>query len=149
MKRLAVVLALVGVALAACGGSGRMSKSAYQARVQADGRPVGRLISALTKNPPKTVTALVARLDAAEATVKKSADDLASVKPPSDAVADNAAIVAGLRKVQSGLEQVKANPLGATTVIAQLEASAAIKNAEKALADLKAKGYQVGALGLP
>ena len=149
MKRLAVVLALVGVVLAGCGGSGRLSKSEYQQRVQADARPVGQLVTALTKHPPKTATELITRLDAAEATVKKSADDLAAAKPPADVDTDNAALVAGLRKVQHALEQVKANPTKATVLIARLETSPAIKRAEKAIADLKAKGYEVGAFGLP
>lgn len=149
MKRLAMVLVLAGVVLAGCGGSGRLSKSAYQQRLQMDGKPVGRVIASLQKSPPKTLAALVTRLDAAEAAVKKAADDLDAAKPPSDAVADNAAIVSGLREVQSGLEKVKANPASASSTLKQMEASPAIKNAEKAIADLKSKGYQVGAFGLP
>jgi hypothetical protein len=149
MKRLAVVLVLAVAAFAGCGGKSNLSKSAYQQRLQADAKPVGLLISSLTKSPPKTLTALVSRLDQAEATAKKAADDLAAAKPPADVAADNTALVAGLRKVQAGLEQVKANPAAAASVIAKLESSPAIKNAEKALADLKSKGYSVGALGLP
>jgi hypothetical protein len=149
MKRLAVVLVLAGAALAGCGGKSNLSKSAYQQRLQADAKPVGQLISSLSKNPPKTLTALVGRLDQAEATAKKAADDLAAAKPPADVAADNAALVAGLRKVQSALEQVKANPTAAATIIGTIEKAPAIKNAEKALADLKSKGYGVGALGLP
>lgn len=149
MKRLAIVLALAGAVLAGCGGSGRLSKSAYQQRLQADAKPVGQLVTALTKNPPKTATELVTRLDTAEAAVKKAADDLAAAKPPADVDTDNAALVAGLRKVQTGFEQVKANPTQAAKVLGRIETSPAIKRAEKAIADLKAKGYDVGAFGLP
>jgi hypothetical protein len=149
MKRLAVVLALVGTVLAGCGGKSNLSKSAYQQRLQADAKPVGQLISSLSKTPPKTLTQLVTRLDQAEATAKKAADDLAAAKPPADVAADNAALVAGLRKVQAALEQVKANPVAAASIIGTIEKAPAIKGAEKALADLKSKGYSVGALGLP
>ena len=149
MKRLAAVLLLVGVVLAGCGGSGSLSKSAYEQRLQADAKPVGQVISSLQAHPPKTLAALASRLDAAEAAVKKAGDDLAAAKAPSDAAADNAALVAALRKVQTALEQVKANPTSATAILAAVEASPRIKAAEKALADLKAKGYKVGAFGLP
>lgn len=149
MKRLAAVLALVGVVLAGCGGSGRLSKSAYEQKVQAVGKPVAQVIASLQAHPPKTAAALAARLDTAEAAVKTAADDLASAKPPSDAVADNAAIVTALREVQTGLEKVKANPLAASKILGQIETSPAIKAAEKALADLKGKGYKVGAIALP
>jgi hypothetical protein len=149
MKRLALVFALVGLVLAGCGGSGRLSKSAYDQRLQKDATPVGRVVTSLQKNPPTTLNALVTRLDAAEAAVKKAADDLDAAKPPSDAAADNAAIVTALRKVQTGLEKVKANPLSASSTLKEMEASPEIKNAEKAIADLKSKGYRVGAFGLP
>ena len=88
-------------------------------------------------------------MDAAEASVKTAADDLAALKPPSDAVDDNAAIVTGLRSTQSALEQVKANPTGARTIIARLQASKSYKDALKATADLKKKGYKVGVIGAP
>lgn len=149
MKRLAVVLALVGVVLVACGGGGHLSKSAYNQRLQEDGKPVGQVIASLQKSPPKTLSALATRLDAAEAAVKKAADDLAAANPPSEAAADNAAIVTALRKVQDGLEQVKASPLTASSILTKMEASPTIKAAEKAIADLKAKGYTVGAFALP
>lgn len=149
MKRLALVLALACLVLAGCGGSGRLSKSAYQQRVQADGKVVEQTVVSLTKQPPKTITALAARLDAAEAAVKKAADDLAAAKPPSDAVADNAAIVAGLRAIQAGLEKVKANPTAAGIIVAEIASSPRLKAAEKAIADLKRKGYDIGAIGVP
>jgi phage-related protein len=151
MTRLAVALliALVGFVLAGCGGSSRQSKSAYDQMLQTDAKPVGQVITSLQKNPPTTLNALVTRLDAAEASVKKAADDLAAAKPPADVASDNAAIVTALRDVQTGLEKVKANPLSASATLKQMEASPAIKNAEKAIADLRSKGYTVGAFGLP
>jgi cell pole-organizing protein PopZ len=148
MKRLAL-LALAGVVLAGCGGSSRLSKSAYEQRVQADGNAVQTSVTALTKTPPKTLAELATRVDAAEAVVKKAADDLASLKAPSDAVADNAAVVAALRAIQAGLEKVKTDPTAAATIVGQLESSPQLKAAEKATADLKQKGYKVGVIGAP
>ena len=148
MKRLAL-LAVAGVLLAGCGGSGRLSKSAYEKRIQADGNAVQKSVTALTKTAPTSLTQFGQRVDTAEAAVKTAADDLASLKPPSDAVADNAAIVTALRAIQSGLERVKANPTGAETIVAKLEKSPELKAAEKATADLKQKGYKVGVIGAP
>ena len=53
----------------------------------------------------------------AEAAVKAAADDLGSLKPPSDATADNTAIVTALRAIQSALERVKANPTAAAAIV--------------------------------
>ena len=146
MKRLAF-LAVAGILLAGCGGSSRLSKSAYEHHLQVDGSDIHKGITALTKST--SIQQLVTGVDAAEASVKTAADDLAALKPPSDAVDDNAAIVTGLRSTQSALEQVKANPTGARTIIARLQASKSYKDALNATADLKKKGYKVGVIGAP
>jgi hypothetical protein len=148
MKRLAL-LAVLGVLLAGCGGSGRLSKSAYEQRIQTDGAAVQKSLTALTKTTPTSLAEFAQRTDAAEAAVKTAADDLASLKTPSNATADNAAIVTGLRAIQSALERVKANPTGAQAIVAKLETSPPLKAAEKATADLKQKGYKVGVIGAP
>lgn len=148
MKRLAPLL-VAGLVLAGCGGSSRLSKDAYGQKLQADGKAVQTSVTSLTKHPPTTLAELAKRVDTAEAAVKKAADDLASLKPPSEAVADNDAIVAFLRRIQSGLEQVKANPASAQTIVRAIEKSPQLKAAEKATADLKKKGYKVGVIGAP
>ncbi|TMM13160.1 MAG: hypothetical protein E6F98_06540 [Actinobacteria bacterium] len=148
MKRLALLL-LAGALLAGCGGSGRLSKSDYEARLQTDGKSVQSSVTALTKTPTTSLTAFATKIDTAEASVKKAADDLASLKPPSDAATDNVAIVAALRRIQTGLEQVKKDPLSAQKIVAAIESSSQLKAAEKATADLKQKGYKVGVIGAP
>jgi len=148
MKRLAL-LAVAGVLLAGCGGSGRLSKSAYEQRIQTDGNTVQKQVTALTKTAPTSLAQFAQRVDAAEAAVKKAADDLASLKPPSDAAVDNAAVVTALRAIQAALERVKANPTGAEAIVTKLEKSPELKAAEKATADLKQKGYKVGVIGAP
>jgi hypothetical protein len=148
MKRLAL-LAVAGVVLAGCGGSSRLSKSAYEQKLQADGRSVRTALTKLTKSPLTTLADLAKRVDQAETVVKQAADDIDSLKPPSDAVADNATIVAFLRRIQSGLEQVKANPTAAQTIVGAIEKSPQLEAAQKATADLKKKGYKVGVIGTP
>lgn len=148
MKRLALIVVAVGL-LAACGGSGRLSQSAYEQKLQSDGKSVQSSVNALTKTPPASLADFAKKIDAAETAVKNAADDLDSLKPPSDAASDNEAIVAALRRIGKGLEQVKSNPLGAKSVVAAIEASPELKAAEKATADLKKKGYKVGVIGAP
>jgi hypothetical protein len=148
MKRLAL-LAVAGVLLAGCGGSGRLSKSGYETRLQTDGKAVQTSVTALTKTATTSIADFATKIDSAEAAVKKAADDLDSIKPPSDAEADNTAIVAGLRRIQTGLEQVKKSPTTAAAIVGRIESSPELKAAEKATADLKQKGYKVGVIGAP
>ncbi|HEX5246304.1 MAG TPA: hypothetical protein VFW41_04160 [Gaiellaceae bacterium] len=153
MKRLAL-LVFAGVVLAGCGGSKSLSKSAYEQKLQADGKAVQQSVTALTKTTPATLAELAKRVDTAEASVKKAADDLDSIKPPADAVADNAAIVNALRAIQSGLERLKkaaatGDPAAAQKIAGEIESSPQLKAAEKATTDLKKKGYKVGVIGAP
>lgn len=148
MKRLAL-LAVVGVLLAGCGGSSHLSKSAYEQRLQADGKAVQKSVNSLTKTSPASLSQFAQRVDVAEAAVKTAADDLDSLKPPTDAASDNAAIVTALRAIQSALERVKANPTAAAAIVSTLQASPALKAAERATTDLKSKGYKVGVIGAP
>lgn len=148
MKRLAL-LAVAGVLLAGCGGSGRLSKSAYQQHLQTEGKTVQASITTLTKVSPTSLAQFATRVDAAETAVKKAADDLASLKPPSDAAADNAAIVTAFRAIQAALERVKSNPTAAAAIVSTLQASPELKAAEKATTDLTNKGYKVGVIGAP
>jgi len=148
MKRLALIV-VAAVVLAGCGGSSRMSKSAYQQKLQSDGKAVQSSVTALTKAPPSSIADFTKEIDKAETAVKNAADDLDAIKPPSEADADNTAIVAALRRIQKGLEQVKANPTAASSIVGQIESSPELKAAEKATADLKKKGYKVGVIGAP
>lgn len=147
MKRLALIIA-AGVVLAGC-GNGRISKSAYEAKLQADGNGVQAAVTALTKTTPASLADFAKKIDAAETAVKNAADDLSALKPPADAAADNDAIVAALRRIQAGLAKVKTNPAHASTIVGQIEKSSELKAAEKATADLKKKGYKVGVIGAP
>jgi hypothetical protein len=152
MRRLLVLVALA-VLVAACGGSSRLSKAQYQEKIQRDGNAVRTVITAITKSGTSTsFNNFATKVDDAEAAVKKAADDLAAAKPPKDVEADNATVVTALRTIQTGLEKLKkaAGAGGSAAVAAAaaaLESSPQLKAAEKALGDMKAKGYKVGFLG--
>jgi hypothetical protein len=152
MKRLAI-LVLAGLLLAACGGSGRLSMKDYETHLQNDGKPVQKTVTELTNTANLTsLAAFATKADAAEAAVKTAADDLDSIKPPKEAEADNAAIVAGLRAIQTGLEKLKkvaasGNAAAVLAAAGSLESSPELKAAQKAITDLKKQGYTVGFLG--
>lgn len=152
MKRLSF-LVVIGVLLAACGGSSRLSKAQYQQRLTVDSNAVQKVITQLTNaGSSSTLAGFATKIDAAEAVVKKAADDLAAAKPPKDVEADNATVVTALRKIQSSFEKMKtaAGSGGSTAVLAAtaaLERSPELKAAERAIGDLKSKGYDVGVLG--
>jgi hypothetical protein len=146
MKRLAL-LAFTGVLLAGCGGSSHLSKSAYEQKLQSEGKGVQTAVTALTKS--SNFSGFATKIDEAEKVVKQAGDDLSALKPPADAVADNAALVAAFRAIQAALEKVKANPTSATAIVGRLQKSPPLKAAEKATADLKKKGYKVGVIGAP
>ena len=148
MKRLALLIVAV-VLVAGCGGSSRMSKASYEQTLQTDGKAVQSALTSLSKSPPTTLAQLTKRIDTIETVVKKMADDLSSLKPPAEADADNTAIVAGLRRIQSGAEKVKSNPAAAPTIVTAIQNSPQLKAADKAIADLKSTGYKVGVLGIP
>jgi hypothetical protein len=152
MRRLLFLVALA-VLVAACGGSSRLSKAQYQQKIQKDGNAVRTVIAAITKSGTSTsFSDFATKVDDAEAAVKKAADDLAAAKPPKDVEADNATVVTALRTIQTGLEKLKkaAGAGGSAAVVAAaaaIESSPQLKAAEKALGDMKAKGYKVGFLG--
>ncbi|MGH2935527.1 MAG: hypothetical protein ACRDL2_13580 [Gaiellaceae bacterium] len=152
MKRLSF-LVLLGVLAAACGGSSRLSKAQYQQRLTADSKAVQKVITQLTKSGSSpTLAGFATKVDAAEAVVKKAADDLAAAKPPKAVDADNATVVTALRKIQSSFEKMKTaaasgGSIAVLTATAALERSPELKAAERAIGDMKKQGYDVGVLG--
>ena len=152
MQRLSF-LVLAVVLLAACGGSGRMSKTAYQ-QTTADRR---QGVAAGRGRAHRLDERHVARAARDESGRGRGVGEEGRrrprpVKAPKDAEADNTAIVAALRAIQTGLENVKktaaSGDAGAVQkAAASIETLPQLKAAEKAVGDLKAKGYKVGVLG--
>jgi hypothetical protein len=149
-RRIAPLL-LVAALVAGCGGSSRLSKAQYEAKAKADGNVVQAAVVKISGNP-SSLAALAKEVDAAETAVKKAADDLGSAKPPANAEADNAKIVAALRAIAVQLEKLKkaaaaGDPAAAQAAATAIQHAPEIKSAQAAAKDLKAKGYDIGVIG--
>jgi hypothetical protein len=141
MRRM--VLLLLVLPLAACGGSSRLSKHAYELQLQAAGRKAQHASESAAGSTAR------AKLKAAHDEMEASADSLAGVKPPADAEADNAKIVAGLRYLadEIGKLQTAATPhdtTAAARVSSDIIKSKVIAGGARAAKDLQRKGYSVG-----
>lgn len=152
-KSLALALALAAVALvaASCGGSARLSKSDYEQKLQSEGSQV-KSAFAKVSGSPSSLDALAKQVGAAEDSLKNAADDLDEIKPPKDAEADNDKIVSALRALAGEMDKLKkaadkGDPKKAQEVSNAIGNSQAVKDADAATKDLKAKGYTVGAFG--
>ena len=149
-RRIAPLL-VVAALLAGCGGSARLSKAQYEARAKADGTIVENAVVKISGNTT-SLKELATQVTAAHKAVTRAADDLAAAKPPANAEADNAKIVAALRAIAVQLGKLEAAAKAGDTAAA-LAAGRAVQNApevkqaEAATKDLKAKGYDIGVIG--
>jgi hypothetical protein len=156
---LAALLGALLLVLAGCGGGGKssgggktqLSKTQYESRIQKDGSEIKNVFQPLS-TPPKSLKELAAKLGAGQKKLRQAADDLESIKPPSDVAHDNGVLAAGLRKLADQLEPLRkgaaANDANALRkAISQLQGSQSLKEAQKATDDMKKKGYQIGTLG--
>lgn len=148
----ATALALFALVAAGCGGGGgnQLSKSQYETQVKNITGQVQKDFAGIQgQNSTAEISSAV---DKAQQSLNNAASKLAALKPPDDAKADTAAIVAGFRYVASQLPQLKAavqkKDLAAIQKLQQnLTSAPQVTAARTATADLKKKGYQVGALG--
>ena len=156
---LAAVVVALALAGTGCGGGGKsgggggtqLSKTQYESRIQKDGDEIKNVFEPLSR-PPKSLDALASDLAAGQKKLREAADDLASVKPPSDIAHDNDVLVAGLRKLADQLEPLrrgaaKGDPNLVRKAVARLQGSQSLKEAQKATEDMKKKGYEIGTLG--
>jgi hypothetical protein len=153
-----VALLLLALALAGCGGGGKggsggtqLSKNQYESRIQKDGQEISDVFKPLSK-PPSSLKSFAVSIKKGQDKLRTTADDLDSAKPPADVAADNDKLVAGLRKLADQLEPVRKgaadnNPREIQKALATLQGSATLHSAQQATADMKKKGYDIGALG--
>jgi type II secretory pathway pseudopilin PulG len=149
MRRL--VLLLLVVPLAACGGSGRLSKQAYEQQLQAVGRQAQRASDSVN-NAGSTRAAVAKHLLGAHEAMQSATDTLQGMKPPADADADTKTIVVALQYLSDEIAKLqkayaKNDQAAATNVSTEIQRSKQIAAGVKAAADLKKKGYAVGVLG--
>lgn len=148
MRRVALLLLVVP--LAGCGGSGRLSKHAYEQQLQAAGTQV-QAASRIVANPGGSRSSYAKQLTGAQEQMRAAADRLGRIRPPQDAAADTRTIAAALRFLADeigALRQAAARneTAAAAAVTGDIERSKALRAGERAAADLKRKGYAVGAL---
>ncbi len=149
---------LLALAVAGCGGGGgksgggtQLSKTQYESRIQKDGDEIKNVFEPLSK-PPKSLKDLASKIGAGQKKLRAAADDLDSVKPPSDVAHDNDVLVAGLRKLADQLDPLrkgaeKNDPNLVRQAVTNLQSSNSLKAAQKATEDMKKKGYEIGTLG--
>jgi hypothetical protein len=143
--------ALVLLGATGCGGSSRLSKSAYEKKVRADGRDIKSAFQVLSSNKLSSLDQMAHQIGKGQDELRKAADDLNGVKPPKDVESDNKKLVKGLRGLADDLEGLKkgaaeGNPKKVQQAAAKLQSSSALKEAQAATSDMKKKGYKIGEL---
>ena len=105
-RRAAAVGAAVAVALAAgCGGSNRLSKSDYERKLKLAARELQLSGCSLAGEQgfvdlqTEKLNVIASSFGSLQEDFEKAADDIANLKPPKDAEADNQAIADTLSKV--------------------------------------------------
>jgi len=158
-RGLATLAALMlGLAAAGCGGGGgngdgdRLSKSEYEARIQNDAREIQQSVFGALNARPKSLGALATTLGKSQDKLREIAADLESVTPPEEIEADNERLAKGLRKLADLLDPVRKaaqdNDLERVQkAVVDLQRTNALKEAQDAAADMKKKGYKIGAFG--
>jgi hypothetical protein len=149
--KLALVLAALTF-VAGCGGGGedRLTKAEFEQRIQADGKTLQDAISGVSGS--SSLAELATQVAVAEKAVKSAADDLDELAPPEEAEAPTDVIVKALRTIDEQLRQLEQAAKDKDLLAVQkaanaIQASTAIKAAQKAANELKAKGYKIGVLG--
>lgn len=149
---------LIAPALAAgCGGKSghgggtQLSKTQYEARIQKDGDDIKNVFKPLSQ-PPKSLKELAKNIAAGQKKLRAAADDLESIKPPSDVAHDNDVLAKGLRTLAGQLEPLRVGAVKndanlVRKAVTKLQGSNLLKAAQKATEDMKKKGYSIGTLG--
>jgi hypothetical protein len=145
----------LGLSLAAggCGGGGgtQLSKTQYESQIQREGQKIRNAFAPLSK-PPTSLAALAGSIKAGQNKLREVADDLERTKPPDDVAKDNAALAASLRKLADQLDPLRQGAAKGDVTLVQkavntLRSSKSLRDAQKATADMREKGYDVGPLG--
>jgi hypothetical protein len=150
---LALLLALlVALGAAGCGGgsSDRLSKSQYESQVKAIGSDLQSSLTSLSTGNSKDLGVFEQKVGQAQVKLQQTASKLKNLKPPKDADADNTKVangIAGLAAAFTNLKQALAakNVSQIQQRANEIQNLAAAQDIKTAIADLKKKGYDVGA----
>jgi hypothetical protein len=155
----AAVLALAALLLilpvAGCGGKGgggaKLSKSAYEKKLKNVGTRLQNTFQSL-RSSPGSLDELAKQLGKGQSELRKAADDLDSVTPPTDVKADHKKLIKAMRTIADDLEPLKraadeGDPAKAQEAAQKLQRSGAVQDAQRATEDMKSKGYDTGPIG--
>ncbi len=148
----AIALLLLLALVAGCGGSSRLSSSAYRAKLAAIGRDANTAQGQVEKGlHAKSVAEIRTRLSTFANTAQKLGDEVAALKPPKNAQAANALLAQGEHDTASAtravlpqlakLKSVKA----ALSLLNKSQGNAkGGRELDQALTELKKMGYTNG-----
>jgi hypothetical protein len=147
-----IALLLLLAVVAGCGGSSRLSPSAYRAKLAAIGREANTAQAQVEKGlHAKSVAEIRTRLSTFANATQKLGDEVAALKPPKNAEAANALLARGERDTASATRAVLPRLAKLNSVKAALSLlNKAQGNAkgggelDQALAELKKLGYAKG-----
>ena len=146
------IAAALVVVLAGCGGGGRLSKSDYEQKLQAEGRTLKSAFQGIDVSNTGNLRDIGAKIGQLQAQLESAAREIDDLKPPKDAEVDNAKIAKALHKFADEFGKMKkAAQSGDPTQMQQIEREITnapeVKEAVAATRDLQKKGYKVGSLG--
>jgi hypothetical protein len=152
MRKAPAALALLVALVAGCGGSNRLSQSAYRARLATIGREANSAQAAVEQGlHAKSVAELRRRLSSFAGATQKLGDEVAALKPPKNAEAANALLARGEHDTASATRAVLPHLAKLKSVKAALSLlnksqgnAKGGRELDQALAELKKLGYTKG-----
>ncbi len=144
---------MLGSAGCGGGGSGRLSKNQYEAKMQSLARGLASAERDLTTLGPADLTAVPATFEALAHTFEAYDEQLSGFKPPRDVQTLQNRIVAGVGQAAKELRTFASKLSGAgpqqiQRLLREFDSSklqAALREIELAAAAIAAKGYRIGA----
>jgi len=148
-RAVGAVAAALTLAVAGCGGGGRLTKAAYEQKLHDAGKGLAAAAQKVTRARSKDefkddVSEVQHALDHA-------ADQLDGITPPEDVEGANDRLVHGFRGLSDDFDQVKDAADKGVDVARQkaqeITTGAAAREAGQAITEIQRRGYDVGQLG--
>ena len=138
--------ALAALLLAGCGDSGRLSKSDYEQRVRSI---YADIQEAFQKTNVTSTTLLADRIEAAQGTLRSSADELEEIEPPEQVEQETEELVEGMREYADDLDElheaaVQGDRAAVEAFTSRVAKNEAVERMAEAAEEMKFKGYDLG-----
>ena len=138
--------ALAALLLAGCGDSGRLSKSDYEQRVRSI---YADIQEAFQKTNVTSSTLLADRIEAAQGTMRSSADELEEIEPPEQVEEETEELVEGMREYADDLDElheaaVQGDRAAVEAFTSRVAKNEAVERMAEAAEEMKFKGYDLG-----